>query len=300
MLKRKDGVKQPNSGTITNGPGAVILAVSLNNTGTIRGAGYLHFTGTTVTTGGGTTGVTGPTTDTLRMYDVSRSNMLTFYDVQSGTVHPNVVFSQFAGLDSNRAYIGGCSMEMVSQIPLAVNWNYFTASLENKTPVLNWAAKADQGTRFEVQRSYDGKVFTTIHQVSIQDPLASYNYSDFNANSRFTTIYYRIVAVEPGGAQKFSDTRTVKFENTTVGVQTMPNPFTSNFTINYQSNHQGQVTIKLVNMTGQQQMSKTIAVIKGINAVTISEAASLPKGVYMLKLYSGYKIEVKVEKVVIQ
>ena len=259
----------------------------------------MHFTGTTTTTNSGTTGVSGPTADTIKMYDASRANMLTIYDVQTGTVHPNVVFSQFAGLDSNRAYIGGCSMEMVSQIPLAVNWNYFTASLENKTPVLNWAAKADEGTRFEVQRSYDGKMFATIHQVNIQNHSGTYNHSDFNANSRFTTIYYRIVAVEPGGAQKFSDTRTVKFENTTIGIQTMPNPFTSNFTINYQSSQQGQVTIKLVNMTGQLQLSKTLAVIKGINAVTISEASSLPKGVYLIQVIAGNQL-LSTEKIIKQ
>jgi hypothetical protein len=293
------GVLQ-NSGTITNGPGAVILAVNLNNTGVIRGAGYMHFTGTTSTTNSGTTGVNVPTTDTIKMYDASRANMLTIYDVQTGTVHPNVIFSQFMGLDSNRAYIGGCSMEMVSQIPLAVNWNFFTVTLEDKTPVLNWAAKADQGTRYEVQRSYDGKNFSTIYLVKIEEPKATYNYADLGANSRFTTIYYRIMAVEPTGAQRFSDTRTIKFGNSqTVSVQTMPNPFTSNFTINYQSNVSGQVTIKMISMTGQQQFSKTIAVIKGTNAVTISDVSSLPKGVYMVQVIGGNQL-LSAEKIIKQ
>ncbi|HEX7844681.1 MAG TPA: hypothetical protein VF476_02710, partial [Chitinophagaceae bacterium] len=198
-----------NSGTITNGPGSVILAISLNNTGTINGGGYMHFTGVTTTTNSGTTGAAGITADTIRMFDASRSNVLTIYDNQTGTVYPNVKFQAFSGLDSNKAYFGGCSMEMVSQIPLAVNWNHFFVTLNDKTPSLDWSAKADEGTRFEIQRSYDGKNFQTIDLV-IANNATGYKYNDLNVNTKSAIVYYRILAVETTGTQKFSETRTVR------------------------------------------------------------------------------------------
>jgi hypothetical protein len=55
-----------NSGTMYNGPGAIIHSKNFNNTGTVTGAGYLYFTGYTTTTNLGTTGVSGVTSDTIK------------------------------------------------------------------------------------------------------------------------------------------------------------------------------------------------------------------------------------------
>ncbi len=289
-----------NSGNIINGPGAVILAISLNNTGTITGSGYLYFTGTTTTTNSGTTGVNGVTSDTIRMYDASRANLATIYDNQTGTVHPNVIFSQYTALDSNRAYLGQCSIEMVSQIPLAVNWQHFFVSLDDRTPVLDWSAKTDAGTRFEVQRSYDGRNFNSIHTITTEDANPAFHYVDAGVNSKASVVYYRILAVETTGAQKYSETRTVKFSNENgISIQIMPNPFTTQFTIGYQAKEATILTIKVFSMTGQQQLARTVNLNSGYNNISVTEAARLPKGMYLVQVSEGSNI-LSAEKIVKQ
>ena len=289
-----------NSGMITNGPGAVILAISLNNTGTIQGSGYMHFTGTTTTTGMGTTGIAGATTDTLRMYDASRASLATIYDNQSGIVHPNVLFSQFTELDSNRAYIGGCSMEMVSQIPLAVDWNYFTATVKSQIPVLDWSAKADAGTVFEVQRSYNGREFYSISQVRSEIVVGNYQFNDVSANTKSAVIYYRIMAIDATGEKKYSATRSVKFgAPQSLSMTTSPNPFTSNLTLTYQSTEPGVVSIRIFDMNGQQHLIKNVNVNSGSNTIQLTEVARLPKGVYMVQLTGGNKV-LNAEKIIKQ
>jgi Secretion system C-terminal sorting domain len=289
-----------NSGTITNGSNGRIHSVNFNNTGTVNGAGYMYFTGYTTTTNAGTTGVTGITTDTIKFYDITRSNGLTIYDNQTGIVRPNVVYRAFTAPDSARAYFGGCSSEMVSQIPLAVEWNYFFVSLIENTPGLNWKAKSDPGTNFQVQRSYDGRSFYTIQNVSAINNTTEYRFSDMEVNKKSPVVYYRILAVEPHGTQKYSETRTVKFNNSQpISVFAAPNPFTSNFTINYQSTENGTITIRLFNMTGQQQLNKTVTVNNSHNGIVISEAANLPKGVYMMQVSKGNKV-VSAEKIIKQ
>lgn len=272
-----------NSGTFTNGPNGVLHGAALNNTGTINGAGYIYITGYTTTTNLGTTGVLGITTDTIKFYDVSRTNPATVYDNQSGIVRPNAVYRTFTAPDSNASYFTGCAVELLNTIPLAINWNYFFVTLADETPALNWSAKYDRGTVFEVQRSYDGINFHQIKNVNSVNTIAEYNFNDELVNDKSTVVYYRIKAIEPGGAQKFSETRTVKFINKDgVTIQTSPNPFASDFTINYQTTEQGRITIKLYNINGQQLLAKNVAVNNSFNSITITEAAKLKKGIYVI------------------
>lgn len=289
-----------NSGTITNGPVGRIHAVNFNNTGTVNGAGYMYFTGYTTTTNSGTTGVLGITADTILFYDITRSNALTVYDNQTGTVRPNVVYRAFTAPDSTRTYFGGCSSEMVSQIPLAVEWNYFYVSLIDKMPALSWKAKSDAGTRFEVQRSYDGIIFYSIKNLPGVSNTTEYRHTDADVNAKSPVVYYRIVAVEPHGIQKYSEIRTVKFNTSQpITVLATPNPFTSSFTINYQSTETCTINIRLFNMVGQQQFNKMVTVNNSHNGIVITEASNLSKGVYMLQVSKGNKI-LSTEKIIKQ
>jgi len=289
-----------NSGSITNGPIARVKSVTFKNTGTVTGSGYLYFTGNTVTTGVGTTGVTGITTDTIRIYDVTRTNPLTIYDNQTGIVNPNVVYKSFTAPDSNMAVVPGCSVEMNSQAPLTVTWDYFFVTLNNNIPALTWSAQYDPGTLFEIQRSYDGTNFYNIKNLASGNNKSVYNFDDDQVNSKSAVVYYRIKAIEPHGAQKYSETRTVKFSNKTgVTIQTTPNPFTSNFIINYQTTEEGTITIRILNVNGQQQLAKTVAANNSFNSFTITEAAHLPKGIYVVQISRNDRL-ISSEKIIKQ
>ena len=289
-----------NSGTLYNGPIARVLSVDFNNTGTVYGAGYLYFTGYTTTTNLGTTGVLGITTDTIRIYDVSRANPLTVYDNQTGIVRPNAVYRVFTAPDSTNAYLPGCAVELMSEIPLAVNWNYFFVTSPDNIPALNWSAQYDRGSVFEIQRSYDGTNFYKIKNVTVENANPVYNFNDEQVNAKASVVYYRIKAIEPGGSQKFSETRTVKFSNKTgISIQTSPSPFTSHFNINYQTTEKGMITIKVFNLNGQQQLIKNAVVNNGFNSIIITEAASLVKGMYIVQVSNNNKI-ISAEKIIKQ
>ena len=277
-----------NSGNIYNGPNGRIHAVNLDNTGTIKGAGYLYFPGFTKTTNLGTTGVSGITSDTIKFYDVTRTNPTTIYDDQRGIVHPNVVYRVFTAPDSTMAFLPGCTIELASEIPLNVKWNYFYANLSENIPGLNWSAQTDAGTLFEIERSYNGINFSSIDFVASHPGQSAYNYNDKGINNPGAVVYYRIKAVESTGAVKLSETRTVKFTNKAgVTIQSIPNPFTSQFSINYQSSTTEMLFIKVFSLTGQLQFSKNVTVNDGFNSITVREAYSLVKGMYMVQISNG-------------
>ena len=286
-----------NNTPFVNGPNAVVRAVKFTNNSTITGSGKMYFTGETINYG--TIGVTGSTTDTIRVYDVSRTSPTRIFDIQYGSVRPNVVYRSFAQPDT-LAMLGTCSNIFKAAIPLPVKWASFFVNLSNNTPVLNWASEQTPGTMFEIQRSYDGTNFSTIDKMSSVEGQVEYRYDDKAVNTQTPAVYYRIVGIELNGIKSYTETRVVKFSNKAgVTIQTAPNPFTSQFSINYQSTQNSSITIRLFNMSGQLQTSKTVSVTKGYNSIAVTGIATLSKGMYLVQILNENGI-VATEKVVKQ
>jgi hypothetical protein len=289
-----------NSGTITNGPNGVIKSVSLNNTGTIKGAGYMYFTGFTTTTNVGTTGVAGITTDTIKFYDVSRTSPLTIYDDQRGIVYPNVVYRVFPAPDTTGSSPYSCAVEYVDAIPLPVKWNYFFASLTNDIPTLFWSCQYDAGTTLNIERSTDGSNFNIIKTIAAEKDQSEYQFEDALLPGKANFIYYRIKAIEPTGMQRYSEIRTVKFINQPANtIQLAPNPFTNGFNIYYQSAKRGSVDLKIFDVTGQEKMRMSSRVGVGLNSISVNKISYLAAGIYLVQVSLDNKV-VATEKMVKQ
>ena len=258
--------------------------------GTITGKGYLYFYGSTTKTGGGITGAPGVTSDTLKMNDISRGSTTQFYDAQTPTVYPNAIYEVWGVPDSTRVYNVACSIEIVLEVPLAINWNSFIVDLTDNIPVLNWSAEFGSGVVFEIQRSYDGRNFSAIKVLPYETGQSEYEYKDRMVNTQAPIVYYRIKATEISGIEKYTQTRTVKFSNKPGSIYTAPNPFTNNFVINYKAAEKETITIRMFNVSGQQMLVKNVTVNNGNNNINITEAAQLAKGIYVIQVSKGYNM----------
>ncbi|HYC30539.1 MAG TPA: hypothetical protein VEB42_17005, partial [Chitinophagaceae bacterium] len=210
-----------NSGTFISAKGAKLRTATLINYNTITGAGYLYATAVTTLGAGATVGVTGITSDTIVMFDATRSNPATMFDNQWGTVRQNAVFRAFAAPDSLQMF-ATCSDVFKTGAILPLKWNYFYAKLQQQSPVLTWSAEYEAGMKFEIERSYDNAGFQTISSV-VSNSSGSYSYTDVNATGQL--IYYRIKSTGSNGAVKYSEVRVVKLkEDQAVSFAVYPNP----------------------------------------------------------------------------
>ncbi|MCR6721113.1 MAG: T9SS type A sorting domain-containing protein [Chitinophagaceae bacterium] len=287
--------KLVNGGTINGMPGSTVKAVNLENNGKITGNGYYYFTGTTTHNNKGSIGVNN-STDRIYVYDVTRSNANTIFDAQYGTVNNNVSYSVFAAPDTVNI-LPNCGVASRSEL-LPVKWNYFTVNVSNNIPTLKWSSEQDNGTKFEIERSYDNRSYSVIHSFVDNASKTNFVYNDDQVNTHASVVYYRVRATEPTGAQKITDTRSVRFHNQAgLKVQTTPNPFNNQFSISFQSTRRENLTVLVYNLAGQQQFAKTITVANGFNSITINEAASLKPGMYMVQLVGEAGV-VSTEKIV--
>lgn len=284
------------SGNLVNVPIAGYLPMIhgrslIHSGGNITGSGYLYFYGSTTKTGAGLTGTSGITTDTLKMNDITRANTTIFYDAQTATVYPNAIYKAWGVPDSTRLYLIGCSLEINLEVPLAINWNYFFVNLVNDIPLLTWSAEFDRSTIFEIQRSYDGTNFYGIKEIPSEVGRSEYLFSDKLVNTQSPIVYYRIKATQLSGEEKYTQVKTVRFNSKQESnLVTAPNPFNNNFIINYQSAQREMITIRVFNVSGQQQLTKQIPVNNGVNIIKITEAAQLPGGIYIIQVSNGNKM----------
>jgi hypothetical protein len=130
--------------------------------------------------------------------------------------------------------------------------------------------------------------------------ITEYHYDDRAVNTQASIVYYRVRAIELSGAEKFTETKTVRFNlQKGIAVQTSPNPFTSQFSLSIQSDVKTVATIRIFTLGGQLQATKSVNVGKGLNTIAITEAASFARGIYVIQLTDGNGL-VASEKVVKQ
>lgn len=271
-----------NNGTVISLDQGIIKAVKFTNNGTIKGNGFMYLTGKT--TGGGTIGVNEYTTDTLKVYTVNRSSTSRIFDEQWGSVYSNTIYFPFNAPDTTTAAGYPCYVAS-APIILPLVWNDFSVSLAHQVPVLTWSAESDHGTLFEVQRSYNGKEFIPLVKMSRKDD-AVYQYYDreLSANQP-ATAYYRIKIIGPGGLEKYSDIKAIRFGSGTINaISASPNPFSSQVNISYPSSRKEKISIAFFNLRGQLQLTKVTTVTSGDNTIAIAEAARLEKGFYIVKI----------------
>ena len=259
--------------------------------GTMTGPALLYFYGTTSITGG-TIGVPGVTTDTIKMYDVTRTQPTQIMDVQSGGIrYPNYIYNAWGVPDSNKVYLLGCSIEIILESPLPIKWNYFLVNLFNNVPVLTWSAEYERGTTFEIQRSYNGSSFHGLKDVPSDFGRSEYKYDDLLVNNQVPVVFYRIKATQLNGEVKYSPTRIVRFNSKKgVFINTVPNPFTNSFIINYNAVEKETITVRMFNVSGQQKLAKAFIVNSGNNSINITEAAKLANGLYVIQVSNGDNI----------
>ena len=256
---------------------------------TVTGPALLYFTGTTSITGG-SIGAGSSTTDTIKMNDITRSMPSQILDVQGGTINPNVIYNAWGVPDPSYTYLFGCSLEVFLEIPLAINWKSFDVVLSKDIPLLIWSAEFDRQTVFEIQRSYDGRSFSAIDQVQSIEGRTDYRYNDRFVNDQSNLVYYRIKAVELDGDVKYTQTRIVKFNHKPGSVYTAPNPFTNDFVVNYKAAERETITLRMLNISGQQMLVKNVTVNSGNNNINITEAAQLAKGIYVMQVNKGHNL----------
>ena len=195
---------------------------------------------------------------------------------------------QFDDLSINAPYFnpGGCAVAM---IPLPVQLISFNGSLLNNKAQLKWfVAENELGDRFEIEKSSDGRNFTSIGYVLPTSKNGTQDYM-FNEGMALTGAgYYRLKIINKSGAVVYSNIVVLKNENATASNSLVVlQSKGAAITFNYTPAKAGKYYVNVYNSNGAKMFSANITMQQGMNAASLKANGLASSGVYVLEVTNG-------------
>ena len=166
-------------------------------------------------------------TDTLRVIDTS--GILsggTFSGCASTTQGAYYFIDDVVVSEVNESVSAICRL---SSVPLTLL--SFTAKKQQGKSMLQWKTTNEQKTsHFEIQRSKDGGLFTSIGSVNALNRYGEHNYSFADERPLPGINFYRLKQLDIDGRYEFSRVVSLQFEDV-VQIKTFPNPVSDHVTI---------------------------------------------------------------------
>lgn len=173
----------------------------------------------------------------------------------------------------------------MSILPVALI--YFQGSMDNKNVTLRWSiAQNELTTRFEVERSTDGRNFTSVAVLptTAKTGLETYTYTESVSDNK---IYYRLKMYDR--KQSITYSRILVFQNSSIGtgLRIINNPVADKLTMSFSSAVTEVVDIKVYDLSGRLQMSHKANVYQGENLLSLPMSSSLKSGMYAVEVNNG-------------
>jgi hypothetical protein len=177
-----------------------------------------------------------------------------------------------------------------ASIILPIKLLSFNAGLVNNKASLQWSvADNETGNYFEVQKSNDGKTFTTIGVVLVSEKNGTENYSFTDTKEIGAEAYYRLQIVNKNASVSQSKTILLKGQaiNAASSLAILQNPVESALVLSYTSTVAGKATVNIYSTVGVKMHTMVVNCQSGSNAVSVNLDGKFNSGAYLLEVVNG-------------
>lgn len=175
----------------------------------------------------------------------------------------------------------------------------FSGSLQNNAALLKWVTTNEINvSHFDLERSINGVDFTKIgSETAIGGTTGknNYTYTDYDAcNQNSSVVYYRLKVVDINGSTSYSQIVALTFISTN-DFLVRPNPVQQTLYVHGKKDFHKPLQIELYDLTGKMLIRQQS--FKNDFSIDVS---SLKAGVYVLKMYNSFDVQVQIDKVMKQ
>lgn len=174
-------------------------------------------------------------------------------------------------------------------ITLAVKLTGFEVTRNGNLADLKWTTAGElKNDRFEIERSTDGINFSKVGIVNgsgTTNEVKNYQYSDaLPANA--TMVYYQLRIIDIDAKSTFSKIVAVRVSGSAAlkSYTVYPNPFINDIKLQLSSTRETTVTVRILSVTGQQEVLRNVPVQPGNNIVVIKDLDNLKAGLHLMEI----------------
>jgi hypothetical protein len=174
--------------------------------------------------------------------------------------------------------------------PLPVHLVRFQGSMnKNNKVTLNWTVSDNETVHsFEVERSTNGRDFTTVGVVLPSEKKGTENYMFYETVTSNDKVMYRLKMTDKEHDIDYS--RILIFQtkaSITTDIKVYGNPVKERLTFSYYSNATQQVSVKVYDLTGKTLMNQNVNSSEGSNMLSLTLASTFKPGMYVVEVSNG-------------
>jgi hypothetical protein len=173
--------------------------------------------------------------------------------------------------------------------PLGAAISNFAVFKQNGTVSLQWLGTNDQkDIVYEIEYSQEGEKWQKAGTIPAGSApagtVAQYQYQYHPSKTDVGAVYFRIKRIDPEGNYVYSVVKMVNLqqEDQRPGIQVYPNPVSRNILIQFDEPQQGNISLELVNCTGQIIQRKQVQ-LSGASVTGMDLSVKPPSGIYFLR-----------------
>ncbi len=167
--------------------------------------------------------------------------------------------------------------------PLPVEFLNISATQKGAGVSVNWSTASESNNKyFDIERSTDGVTWTTLSFLNgVGNSSTVKNYAAYDAKPVSGLNYYRIKQVDIDQRFKYSNVAKVKIELVKTGISILANPFANNIIVDFLSNSNQFVNVKLSDLSGKVVSTEKWKVTKGSSRLMLDNLANIQRGMYI-------------------
>jgi len=174
--------------------------------------------------------------------------------------------------------------------PLLVHLNNFLGNLnKNNKVTLSWTVADNENVDFfEVEKSVNGKDFTTAAVVFTSEKTGSEEYLYFETINSNDKVMYRLKMFDKGRNVNYSKVLVFQSKISNInGIKIFGNPVNDKLSFSYISDANQIVLVKVNDLVGKTLMNQKIRSFEGSNMMSMSLASTFTPGMYLIEVSNG-------------
>lgn len=213
----------------------------------------------------------------------------------AGTYVIKVKGTSFSGVTLCSALSAGSNVTVNGALPLTLI--EFNGQNNAGKILLNWVTENELNTsRFEIERSTNGRLFTKIGMVNATGNSVQKQYYNFADAAAVTgKNYYRLKMIDADGRIKFSDIiiLSVNTDERLMVTSITPNPFTDKINFNITLNKATAVTVQVMDNAGRILRTINLAGKKDTNPVRLTGFSNFAAGTYYIRVITADDLRIQ-------
>jgi hypothetical protein len=185
----------------------------------------------------------------------------------------------------------------ITSLPISIK--QFALAIDRDDVKLNWqTSNENNSSYFNIEKSINGHDFNAVGSINAKGTASSYQYSDNNAFTGQSILYYRLKMVDKDGKFAYSPILTAKKNEKAGAIRVYPTIATSSqiFNAEISSDRQQNFTVQFITVSGQTISKLAGTVQRGKNLIALKPTTALPTGqLYVLFIGENFVQTVPVQ-----